>query len=212
MVREVDVRVYQPRLVKDTDEFKALAVTENPELTLCWEGLEAAEADQFVDTLTANGCKRWEKILNIQPKATDTLEERRFRIKTRLNENLPYTYRRLTQLLDALCGAGNYEATVFHNEYRLKVLLELIVKKTFDEAQELLERIIPANLILEVAIRYNQWQTVLPYTWAELKTLTWKTVKEDMLPAYGKYASLLGKTQEALSAYTHGEIEEGGVS
>ena len=179
MAREADIQFYQPSLMKQTEEFQRLAQTEDPELSLCWTGAENAFLDQFVDSLTENGCKRWEKILKLTPMATDTLEERRFRIKTRFNEDLPYTYRMLTQMLNALCGEGNYQLTLYHEEYRLMLLLELSVKKIFHEAEEMVKRVIPANLLLEVELRYNQHLTVANLTHGGLKVYTHQMIREE---------------------------------
>ena len=82
MLKNVDVSIYQPDVVKDYREFKEITEIENTILTDCWSSSNNVFLDQFIETLTDNGCKRWEKILNIQPKGTDTLEVRRFRIKS----------------------------------------------------------------------------------------------------------------------------------
>ena len=137
--------------------------------------------DQFIETLTDNGCKRWEKILDIKPRDTDTLQVRRFRIKARINEDLPYTWRALERVLDTMCGKGAYAMTLYNEEYRLVILLELTVKKLFDEVEQSVKRMIPANLILDVRLRYNTWGQVKVLTWGDLKNRTWKDVKEEVL-------------------------------
>ena len=38
--------------------------------------------------------------------------------------------------------------TLYNDEYRLRILLELTVKKLFDEVEKTVKRMIPANLIL----------------------------------------------------------------
>ena len=137
--------------------------------------------DQFIESLTDNGCKRWEKILDIKPRDTDTLQVRRFRIKARINEDLPYTWRALERVLDTMCGKGAYAMTLYNEEYRLVILLELTVKKLFDEVEQSVKRMIPANLILDVRLRYNTWGQVKVLTWGDLKNRTWKDVKEEVL-------------------------------
>ena len=185
MARTIDIRQYQPDLMKDVLEFKALADAENPELQKQYGDIGVVFDNQFVDTLTEYGCKRWEKGLGITPKASDTLEDRRFRIKTRMNDDLPYTMRTLGQMLDALCGAGNYEKTLYHLEYRLKVLLELTAKKQFDEAKDMLSRILPANMILELGLRYNTWGQAAHLTWGQVSHMTWKQIREEVIPDNG---------------------------
>ena len=181
MLKNVDISIYQPLIIKDYREFKEIAEIENTILTDCWSSSNNVFLDQFIETLTDNGCKRWEKILNIQPKGTDTLEVRRFRIKSRINEDLPYTYNALVNVLNSLCGEGQYTINLYNNEYRLKILIELTAKKLFDEVESTVKRMIPANLILEVDLRYNQHKTLAKYTHKQLSKYTHKELREDVL-------------------------------
>ena len=181
MDKQVNIEHYQPDVIKDYREFKAIAQTENPELYLLWTASDNAFNDQFVDTLTVNGCERWERMLSIQPMGTDTLEERRFRIKARLNENLPYTMRMLKNSLSALCGADGYSLTLYAGEYRLKILVELTVKKMFAEAEKMVKRMIPANMIIDISLRYNQWLALRPITWGQAAGYTWGEIKEEVI-------------------------------
>ena len=180
MLKTVDIAQYQPDVIKDYLEFRVLAETENTVLTDLWTAADGVFSDQFVETLTENGCKQWEKILKIQAMGTDTLETRRFRILSRLNENLPYTYRMLKNYLDTLCGIGNYKMTLYAKEYRLKILLELGIKKMFDDVEQAVKRMIPANILLEVAIRYNQHSAVGQYTHGQLEKWTHQTIREEV--------------------------------
>ena len=180
MLKNVDISIYQPSVVKDYREFKEIASIENEALTDSWTASNNVFLDQFIETLTENGCKRWEKILGIQPKGTDTLQVRRFRIKSRINEDLPYTWRSLENVLNSLCGKESYAMTLYNNEYRLKILLELTVKKLFDEVESTVKRMIPANLILEVELRYNQHLQLKPYKHSELAEYTHKELREEV--------------------------------
>ena len=181
MLKNVDISIYQPLIIKDYREFKEIAEIENTILTDCWSSSNNVFLDQFIETLTDNGCKRWEKILNIQPKGTDTLEVRRFRIKSRINEDLPYTYNALVNVLNSLCGEGQYTINLYNNEYRLKILIELTAKKLFDEVESTVKRMIPANMILEVSLRYNQYLHFKKYTYGQLSVYTNKQLREEVL-------------------------------
>ena len=181
MLKEVDISVYLPEVVKHYREIVGITEAENPELTMLWTSADSVFLDQFIETLTDNGCKRWEKILDIKPRDTDTLQVRRFRIKARINEDLPYTWRALEKVLDTMCGKGAYAMTLYNEEYRLVILLELTVKKLFDEVEQSVKRMIPANLILDIRLRYNTWGQVKVLTWGDLKNRTWKDVKEEVL-------------------------------
>ena len=103
---------YLPYVVRIMRNFKGLSGAEQPEFENAWAAVDDLLNNQFIKTAGNLGLSRWEKILGITPKGTDTLDDRRFRVLTRLNEELPYTLPQLRVILESLCGAGNYSADV----------------------------------------------------------------------------------------------------
>lgn len=101
------------------------------------------------------GCERWEKMLKIVIKPTDTLELRRFTILSKLLEDLPYTMRRLHEVLARLCGAKYYSVILKHNEYFIQIWIEIQSMEKRDIVIETVKRMIPANLVLDVQINYR---------------------------------------------------------
>lgn len=179
MQRNVDIRTYWPEVVGSTYEFNAIAEAENPEINALWIVWDDVMKDQFVDSLTINGIKRWEKNLKITPYADDTLADRRYRIKVRLNETLPYTYRTVYRILENLCGKDGFTFEVKHNIYTVVVRIALIVKKMFDAVVDLLRRILPANMVLDIELMYNTWEHVHEYTWERAYACTWEEMMSD---------------------------------
>lgn len=110
---------YLPFVVRDYAEFKGITGAEQPEFELAWAAADDLLSNQFIHTAGNLGLSRWEKILEITPKGTDTLNDRRFRILARLNEELPYTLPQLRVILESLCGPGNFSADV--TDYTLLV-------------------------------------------------------------------------------------------
>ena len=68
--------------------------------------------------------------------------------------------------------------TLYNDEYRLRILLELTIKKLFDEVEKTVKRMIPANLILEVELRYNQHLQLKAFTHEYLKAYTHNGLRE----------------------------------
>lgn len=172
---------YLPQVLQDVREYKALMESEQPEIAGLWSALEEALKDQFISEATINGVLRLEKILKIAPKATDSLYDRRFRILARINEQLPYTFRGLEEKLTALCGADGYTVELIHGSYTLKVKIELVVRKQYDEVGQLLNRILPANLIIDLDLRYNQHMTLGDYTHEYLGVFTHYSLRNEPL-------------------------------
>lgn len=145
---------YLPYVAREYTELQSMMQAEQPEIERAWADVEQLLDEQFIHTAGEMGLSRWEKILYIIPKGTDTLEERRFRILARLCEQLPYTIRRLRSMLDALCGAGTCLVYVEENSYVLWVKLGLAAMSNMYEVRELLERVTPQNLVIEMRQRY----------------------------------------------------------
>ena len=94
---------------------------------------------------------------------TDTLEIRRKNIWIRLNENLPYTWKRLVMLMDSICGENGYTMTLYHNDYFLDVSIQLteqnLESHIVKQVLEMFERVLPANIEYIKKFRYDAEDT-----------------------------------------------------
>ena len=82
-----------PELLQDITEFVELCKTYDVEFELIESETEKLTNNFFFDTLDEQGCRRWEDMLNISRRETDTLDDRRFRIKSIYLGDTPYTER-----------------------------------------------------------------------------------------------------------------------
>lgn len=176
-----DLKTYFPDVLREFYELQKIAETENPELLLLKEEIEKTLDDQFIDTARETGIAKREKMLRLSPKQTDTLEERRFRILSRYNENIPYTLRVLHSQLAILCGEKGYLLEINYRDFVLKAKLELTSKKNVDAVGEMLERIVPVNMLFAVSLLYNQHQMLKPYRHQALSAKTHFDLREEVL-------------------------------
>ncbi|KQL17690.1 putative phage tail protein [Cytobacillus solani] len=181
MARDVDILSYLPSILRDIKELIEIAQVEKPALEAIWENIENALNNQFVVAANGSGLSRYEKMLKINTPATDSIETRRFRILTRYQEQAPYTWKLLKQLLDNLLGEGQYELKRDVAAKTLSVKIELTVKGQFDAVVVMLERITPQNMVLSVELRYNQHSKLAQYTHAQLAAFTHKQLREEVL-------------------------------
>ena len=179
--REIDISNYIPNILKEFREFKALAASENPELLSLWGVLENVMNDQFVNDSTENGVKRWESILKIVPKGTDSLDIRKFRISTRLNEQLPYTYTTLEQQLVTLCGDNGFSMELQNEIYTLIIKVNLTAKGKFNEVDSLMQRMVPANIVIDLSLLYNQHLTLANFTHSQLAAYTHNQLRNEVI-------------------------------
>ena len=99
---------YLPLFIQEFVEMQRIMSAEQPEVDALWDSCENVLNDSFIMYASENGVKRWESIIGITPKDTDTLDERRFRILTKMNQELPYTMVKLKEVLTVICGEGNF--------------------------------------------------------------------------------------------------------
>lgn len=189
---------YLPFVVRDYAEFKGITGAEQPEFEQAWAAADDLLSNQFIHTAGNLGLSRWEKILDITPKGTDTLNDRRFRILARLNEELPYTLPQLRVILESLCGPGNSSAEV--TDYTLHVKVGVAAKKNFEDVQILLERLAPVNLVLVLQQLFNIHQTLKQFTHAQLAWYTHFEVRTENLEAH------VCTPHSVLRPMTHGQL------
>ena len=169
--KQIDMMRKVPDVLKDVREIKALMHTETIEMNLLSAALALYLNNTFVDSADEYGIGRWESILHILPKLTDTLDERRFRVLSRINEQLPFTLRSLEQQL----------STLFHEQYLLKVRVELTAKSKLEDVRALLNRIVPANMVIDLDLLYNQHSDFDGLTHEELSVYTHQQLRDEVI-------------------------------
>jgi hypothetical protein len=171
---------YLPPFIRTIRECESIMNDgEQPEIELAWEAIENTMNDQFISDATENGVQRWERILGIVPKSTWTLEERKFTLLSKVNEKLPFTITTLREQLKTLCGENNYSADV--DGYTLIVRVALAAKNNIDDVASLLERIVPANMVIDLSIKYNPHETLENHTHEELHAYTHEQLRNEVI-------------------------------
>lgn len=157
--REVKVQRYYPNVIANAGEFKQLAILENEEFKSIWEVLFKWFKNKFVYEADLQGIQRWEEMLKIIPKSKETLEDRRSNILAKINSILPYTIRRLKQILDLKFGKDNAIPITTKN-YELIINFNNEIELNAKTMRALLRAIIPANLIFKIIISWNFEQNI----------------------------------------------------
>lgn len=171
---------YLPPFMQEYRELAVIMETEQSEIDLLWIATEGVFADQFIQDATENGVKRWESILGISPKGTDTLDERKFRILAKMNQELPYTLRKLEYVLTNLCGADGFFIEVFAAEYHVEVKLAVGNHNNYSEVENILNKMIPANMTRHVELMYNTNNILSQFTHAQLATYTHEQLRNEV--------------------------------
>lgn len=131
---------------------------------------DAAGADDYA-------CSRWEKMLGIAPMYGASLEDRQFNIYTKLIQNTPYTYEKLLTLLDELIGESETKVENDVENKTLSVKISLKSRLKADAITELLEKIVPANILLNITIVYTTYDDLSDRTYDELSAYSYNEIK-----------------------------------
>lgn len=141
---------YEPR---NFAEFQGITTGEQPEFELVWDCEQEVFDNQFIDTAQDYGLSRWEKMLKIFPKGTDTLETRRARIKTKLNNFVPYSFRVFIHMLTAIANGDPFSVSIEVGSYLLKIETQWGASGQMEGLEYLIKEIVPCNIALNVENR-----------------------------------------------------------
>lgn len=145
--------------------------------------IERMDQNLFLDTMNEEVIVRWENILGITPLDDDKVEDRRFRIKSKVMERLPYSFRVISHKLDTLCPNG-YVMTISEDRTEIHIRLMLKSKKMIKDVGELMEDILPLNMFFNVTIAWNQHIVYATKKYGELKQYTHKMMREEIMDYY----------------------------
>ena len=162
------------------NEIKAIMNTEQVGFDNVWISSDEVMNNQFVTQATEGGVARYEQILGITPKATYTLEERKFQVLARMNEQLPYTMKQLHSSLGSLCGEDGYTLKLDYDTYTLGVKLGLANENNVQAVVELLDKMTPANIVKKVML-FNTHLILADFTHEQLAAFTHKELREAVL-------------------------------
>lgn len=172
---------YLPPVLQQTREMQAVMEGEQPAVAGLWDAWKTVLDALFVRYANEQGLARWERMLGIRPRGTDSMEVRRVAVLARLNEQLPFTERTLRLMLDAVCGPGGYTLEIIYREYRVFVRVHLWEKRAMDEAAALLGRVVPANMVIDLGLRYNTHRMLRPRLHRMLRGTTHRALREEVL-------------------------------
>lgn len=168
---------YLPPVIGETKEIKEICNTEQKEVSDLWDGVSQVLKEMYLEDMSEYGVNRLEKIIGLTPFDTDTISDRKFRIKTWSNSDLPYTKQKLMSMLENLCG-NDYQLSL--DGFNLTVKLGLGIKKQYNEVVKMLERVVPANIVITVDLLYNTYEMLAQYTHAELSAYTHGQLREEV--------------------------------
>lgn len=170
---------YLPTFIANTKEFQELFKVLQPKINELYEKGDNILKDMFVLGSSEEATKRYEKIVGIVPKLSDSLIKRQLDILAIYNEVPPFTEDRLKELLTSLLGEDGFTFSIDIQTYTVKVVLNRKKLEFLNEVNDMLERVVPMNMIIDYKVDKNIWLDLTTFKWAELKDATWEEARED---------------------------------
>lgn len=177
----MNIRDYWIDELKEVKEFDLIGKIEDEELLSIKQALKDMIDNQFISSSMESGIARREKILGIVPFKDDSPETRRFRITSMWNAQPPYTYESIIKRLNKLCGESGYEIELNHGEYTLTIKVELTQKRMLDEVKKTTRLITPANILLKVELKYNQYSKLSEYSYDVLQGYDYGQLRNEVI-------------------------------
>lgn len=145
--REVELLSYLPQYVQDYTEIQEIMQSSEPRLQSIEDAASELKDNQFIKTCDVTGISRYEDMLGMVPDVDDSLDNRIARVLIKWNDSLPYTWKKLLEKLDALCGTGNYEASRDLDSHTVSIVSHM---DKVSVIEELLDYMLPCNLGIKI--------------------------------------------------------------
>lgn len=134
-----------PHWFKPIIEYIAIMRAYSVVLADCENTANGIQDNFFIQTADSDTLAVWERLLGISAKPTDTIEFRRERILSKLDQTVPFTYWHLKERLTELYG-DEYALTINPSECTLDILVTSGRYGALDLLHDLIYNVIPAHL------------------------------------------------------------------
>lgn len=172
---------YLPIFYANSEEVKGIQDSfqkENEELK---NAIQDLLNQMFVDTATW-GLVHWEKYLNLSTGSTESLDNRRSRIKTRLRGQGTTTKEMIKNVCSSFVN-GEVEVTELAAEYifKIKFVSNIGVPGNIQYLKETIEEIKPAHLGFEFIYVYNTHNTLKKLTHKQMAAYTHFQLRNEVI-------------------------------
>lgn len=167
---------YLPHFMQGYREIREILKSEDREITELQEKKEYLEGELFIESAEGYGISRMENILKITPSEAESLDYRKFRIRSKLLG----VRDTLKESLDELIPNKGYRLSLDCDNLTLTLRLPVANSMYLNSVTEMLEKTVPLNILLSCTILYAFHGEIKKYTHKELSTYTHKEIKEDL--------------------------------
>lgn len=176
------VNVEYPEVILNIKDVKAAIDAGDKVGDILERALFELDNDICIRSSEESGIAHREKILGINLRDTDSIEDRRLEVLLRWYDSPLYTETVLRQKMDATLGENQYVLKINLNTKTVFCLVELTRKRMQKSVIDMLDQMVPLDYLISVALRYNTWKKINEnLTWQQALQKTWRMMKEEVL-------------------------------
>lgn len=142
------------------------------------EGVDQINNDLIADSMSDDVLKHWEAIFELKTYDDESLADRRTKVKGKMLEKLPYSYRVIVRNLDALLPSG-YDLYINDDLTYLELRIVLTDKYLLANVTKLLDDMTPLNMVLDIDLAYNTYNILGLHTHNELTAYTYQGLNDE---------------------------------
>lgn len=185
----MQLTIEYPEVVLNIKDVKAAIDAGDTAGGMLEKALDTLDNNLAISTAEESGIAMREKLLNIQPSDTATLEDRRLEVLLKWYSVPPYTENALRRRLDTALGADNYVLTIDLDFKTVDCKIELTRKSMMNSIKTMLDDMVPLDYLLNVELRYNQYDSLRQYTHGQLRAYRHADLRGEVL-TYAEYRKL----------------------
>lgn len=175
------VNVEYPEVILNIKDVKAAIDAGDKVGDILERALFELDNDICIRSSEESGIAHREKILGINPRDTDSIEDRRLEVLLRWYDSPLYTETVLRQKLDAALGENQYVLQIDLDTKTVSCLVELTKRKMQKSVIDMLDQMVPLDYLISVTLRYNTWEKFSEnLIWQQTLQKTWRAMREEV--------------------------------
>lgn len=175
------VNVEYPEVILNIKDVKAAIDAGDKVGDILERALFELDNDICIRSSEESGIAHREKILGINPRDTDSIEDRRLEVLLRWYDSPLYTETVLRQKLDAALGENQYVLQIDLDTKTVSCLVELTKRKMQKSVIDMLDQMVPLDYLISVTLRYNTWEKFSEnLIWQQALQKTWRAMREEV--------------------------------
>lgn len=170
---------YLPPFLLKIAEYDVVTRVEQDYFDDLASAVDMVGTEHFVGTASETGIARWERTLGLFPLASETVDDRRFRLLGCMLGRQKLNFCELKRRIFVLCGEKNAEVVYQPDDYSILVRLELISKSKKNQVLAILDELAPASFLVQVELKYITHELLTAKSYGQLEAYTNAEMRED---------------------------------